>query len=172
MESETQQQRLDHNNTKKYNTDECAICQEKYGDNFYVLSCYHKFDSECFIKWNKKTCPICRADMSYDYNQIKKIYDKDVSVDNEFYNSYIPYSYGQNQNNSTDGIVMFNFVLYPENYQPSGHVNVSRAREFYVQFSQDTQPSDDNIYLETLTYALNFLLISDGSPVLRYTDND
>jgi hypothetical protein len=29
---------------------------------------------------------------------------------------------------------MMNFCLYPGTYQPSGHINVSRAREFYLQF--------------------------------------
>ena len=29
---------------------------------------------------------------------------------------------------------MVNFCLYPHSYQPSGHINVSRAREFYLDY--------------------------------------
>lgn len=31
-----------------------------------------------------------------------------------------------------NGLMMVNFALHPGDYQPSGHFNVSRAREFYL----------------------------------------
>ena len=34
-----------------------------------------------------------------------------------------------------EGAVMINFCLYPGTYQPSAHINVSRAREFYFNFT-------------------------------------
>jgi hypothetical protein len=56
--------------------------------------------------------------------------------------------------------------LYPGSYQPSGHVNISRAREFYFLFNSATigtvVPSVD---LVVVAIAINFLLISDGKPV-------
>ena len=89
-----------------------------------------------------------------------------------FYDSYIPWNYGgQNITTPQDlGILMVNFTLYPGSYQPAGHVNVSRAREFYVQYwsggavSVNT-PAD----MIVIASAINFLLISDGSAVLRYS---
>ncbi len=60
--------------------------------------------------------------------------------------------------------------------QPSGHFNVSRAREFFLDIksgiigepvygSQQIQQGR----LITEASAINFLLVSDGSAVLRYS---
>ena len=65
---------------------------------------------------------------------------------------------------------MITFCLYPGSYQPSGHVNVSRAREFYLQYwSEGAVSSEDPADLIIVASAINFLLISDGSAVLRYS---
>ncbi len=90
----------------------------------------------------------------------------------QFYQSYIPYTYGgYNINTPEDcGLVMINFCLYPGTYQPSGHVNVSRAREFYIRFTTKVTFDDNNTGdLVVVASAINFLLISDGSAVLRYS---
>lgn len=58
----------------------------------------------------------------------------------DFFNAYTTYTYG-GVNIATpedEGVLMIPFSLYPGTYQPSGHVNISRAREFkyriqYVQ---------------------------------------
>lgn len=90
----------------------------------------------------------------------------------EFFNSYIPYTYGGHHINTPYdlGALMVTFNLYPGSYQPSGHVNISRAREFYFLYTSSTIgttiPSADLILVAT---AINFLLISDGSAVLRYS---
>ena len=64
---------------------------------------------------------------------------------------------------------MINFALYPKSYQPSGHLNVSRAREFFLNWNTryvgSTTPAD----LLAVAIAINFLLITDGSAVLRYS---
>lgn len=91
-----------------------------------------------------------------------------------FFNAYTPYTYGGHNLNcpSDPGAMMITFCLYPGSYQPSGHVNVSRAREFYLQYwstgtgvISSTNPAD----LIIVASAINFLLISDGSAVLRYS---
>jgi hypothetical protein len=89
-----------------------------------------------------------------------------------FYNAYLPYNYGgPNIRTPEDcGALMITFCLYPGTYQPSGHINVSRAREFYIDF--ETTAAVDSTNLGTLVViasAINFLLISDGSAVLRYS---
>lgn len=87
----------------------------------------------------------------------------------EFFSDYLPYQYGgYNIVTPEDkGAIMVNFCLYPGTYQPSGHLNISRAREFYFNYTSDwvseTQPAE----LLVLAIAINFLIISDGSAVLR-----
>ena len=73
------------------------------------------------------------------------------------------------------GLCMINFALYPGVFQPSGHINVSRAREFYIQVtssvigSVNSRGQNATGQLIAEASALNFLLISDGSAVLRYS---
>jgi hypothetical protein len=89
-----------------------------------------------------------------------------------FFNQYVPYNYGGShiQTPYDVGAYMITFNLYPGSYQPSGHVNISRAREFYFNYVSatvgSTVPSAD---LSIVAVAINFLLISDGSAVLRYS---
>jgi hypothetical protein len=53
-----------------------------------------------------------------------------------FFNSYTSYHFGgANINTPADcGLAFIPFCLYPGTYQPSGHINVSRSREFYLQW--------------------------------------
>ena len=95
----------------------------------------------------------------------------------QFYNAYIPYNYGgHNIRVPKDcGAMMITFCLYPGTYQPSGHINVSRAREFYIDYrttgwiGNDPANNKDPGTLVIVASAINFLLISDGSAVLRYS---
>jgi hypothetical protein len=88
----------------------------------------------------------------------------------KFFNSYVPYTYGGwNVNTPTDnGLFMASFALYPGTYQPSGHINVSRAREFYMQYSSDYIQSDRTGDLVVNAVSINFLIITEGSASLRY----
>lgn len=89
----------------------------------------------------------------------------------EFFRDYLPFTYGGTNIISPEdkGAFMLNFCLYPGTYQPSGHINVSRAREFYLQFVSSYVTSSTPADLLVLAKAINFLLISDGSAVLRYS---
>jgi len=89
----------------------------------------------------------------------------------QFFNSYIPYAYGGwNIVTPTDpGLFMITFNLYPGSYQPSGHINVSRAREFYFKYASSYITSTLTADLVVNAAAINFLLISDGSAIMRYT---
>ena len=55
----------------------------------------------------------------------------------EFYHQYVTYTFGGPHIATPDdeGCLMIPFNLYPGTYQPSGHVNVSRAREFYIAYT-------------------------------------
>jgi hypothetical protein len=88
-----------------------------------------------------------------------------------FYNAYLPYHFGgYNIVTPKDpGALMINFCLYPKTYQPSGHINVSRAREFYIGWESNYVNSQRTADLLIVASTINFLLISDGSAVLRYS---
>jgi len=89
-----------------------------------------------------------------------------------FYNTYMPYNFGTPMMTTPDdlGVLFVNFALYPGNYQPSGHLNISRARETYVNLTSTyvTQTNGKATFI-AVALAINFLLISDGSAVLRYS---
>ena len=60
-------------------------------------------------------------------------------------------------------------ALFPRSYQPSGHLNVSRARETYLAWSSSYVGAQSAAQLIVVAVAINFLLVSDGSAVLRYS---
>jgi hypothetical protein len=88
-----------------------------------------------------------------------------------FFSEYLPWQYGGHNivTPEDDGALMVNFCLYPGTYQPSGHINISRAREFFVQHTSSYITPASPADMLYLGVALNFLLISDGSAVLRYS---
>ena len=89
-----------------------------------------------------------------------------------FFNAYTSYTYGgQHINTPKDcGVLMIPFNLYPGSYQPSGHINCSRAREFHISYkSSSIGNTIGTADMECIAIAINFLLISDGSAVLRYS---
>lgn len=88
----------------------------------------------------------------------------------KFFNSYVPYMFGgwDIATPTDNGLYMLNFALYPGTYQPSGHINVSRAREFYLEYTSDYIRSDRTADLIVNAVSLNFLIITDGSCALRY----
>ncbi len=98
-----------------------------------------------------------------------------VTIIDEFPQSvlsrYLPFQFGQNTivAPKDPGLMFLNFALHPGIYQPSGHFNFSRCREFQLTVLGTifTNSYQGQFLIETSS--LNFLLISDGSAVLRYT---
>jgi hypothetical protein len=94
-------------------------------------------------------------------------------IPGKFFNAYTTYHYGGSNINapSDPGALFVPFCLYPGTYQPSGHINVSRAREFYLNYTSAYQVANPSVtlLLVVVASAINFLLISDGSAVLRYS---
>jgi hypothetical protein len=88
-----------------------------------------------------------------------------------FFNAYVPLSFGGANivTPEDEGVYMFNFALYPGSYQPSGHINVSRAREFYLKWTSAYVSSTTTADLIVVAMAINFLLIANGSAVLRFS---
>jgi hypothetical protein len=89
----------------------------------------------------------------------------------EFFNIYIPLNYGGKNIMTPDndiGMFMTTFNLYPGTYQPSGHINLSTTREFYFKYTSDVISLSVPCTLVVIGIAINFLLITGGTAVLRY----
>ena len=97
-----------------------------------------------------------------------KLYD---NFPQAFFSSYEPFHFGGAAvRPSTDpGAMMINFALFPGCYQPSGYLNTSRARELYLEFTSSYITTTTPVTLIAVAIAINFLLITDGSAVLRYS---
>ena len=91
-------------------------------------------------------------------------------TDESFYNSYLPYRFGESTNTPNDrGWYRINFGMNPGKYQPSGHINLSRVREFYLKYTSKYISPSTKVEMIVLADLINFLLIKDGSAVLRYS---
>jgi hypothetical protein len=129
------------------------------------------------VQWNSMAPLVSKV--SFEAHSIK-LYDEIPAI---FYNSYFPLKFGSGSNIVTPsdiGVYAVFFNLYPGSYQPSGHINISRAREFYIRFdnaissnerniSPNPVSSSDPVNLHANAIAINFLLLADGSAILRYT---
>ena len=72
---------------------ECAICFcEMYEGNALNLSCGHVFHVRCYMRWEKRSCPLCRAslpdaisDQNLQHWQLDKLnkYDADRLSDEQ-----------------------------------------------------------------------------------------
>lgn len=87
------------------------------------------------------------------------------------FNAYLPLQYGGAAVNTPEdpGALLVNMSLFPRAYQPSGHINISRARETYLKWTSSYSSSASPVDMIVVAVAINFLLISDGSAVLRYS---
>jgi hypothetical protein len=86
-----------------------------------------------------------------------------------FFSQYIPYNYGDRISSPEDiGLCMITFNLYPGTYQPSGHFNLSQARETYLNWTGSTISQTNPATMYIVAVAINFLLIAEGTCVLRY----
>ena len=63
---------------------------------------------------------------------------------------------------------MFPLTRLPWEHRPAGYINLSRAREFYLKFTSTFINNDNKVDVIVLSDAINFLLVKNGSAVLRY----
>ena len=96
------------------------------------------------------------------------IYD---TFNEEFFSAYMPYHYGGTAlvTPNDPGAIFINFALFPRSYQPSGHLNISRARETFLKWTTSYVSSKTPCDVIAVAVAINFLLVTDGSAVLRYS---
>jgi hypothetical protein len=151
---------------------ECSICLDGNGDT--KTKCSHWFHKKCLSEWKKEgdhyTCPNCR----YDLVEVEIV---TVVEDAKGREIFIPMMFSFNTNvglaipfaafsyleryiditfdesvlgikpNHIDRNMIIPFALHPNNYQPSGHVNISRIKEIYVNcyksYKYDANKPDD-----------------------------
>lgn len=115
----------------------------------------------------------------YDYDIYEDVVDTITVVSHgtnlyynfpsKFYNAYIPWKYGCERIRAPEdqGAFMIPFNLFPGSFQPSGHFNFSRARETYINYTS-TVIQNLPTELNAVAICINFLLISDGTAIIRY----
>lgn len=87
----------------------------------------------------------------------------------QFFNCYTTFKYGADTVTPSDpGVFFIPFCLFPNNYQPSGHLNVSKLREFYLNYQSNYITSSNTVTCICVGQALNFLMITRGSAGLRF----
>lgn len=97
-----------------------------------------------------------------------------VAIYNEtpatFFTNYTPYRFGNDNINTPEdiGMHLIPFNLYPGAYQPSGHLNLSRTREFYMSYTSNIVGPALPCVMVVVAIAINFLLVMDGSAALRF----
>jgi hypothetical protein len=88
----------------------------------------------------------------------------------KFYSDYIPYAYCNGfitGNDESSNNIMFNFAQIPGYSNPNGHFNVSKTRSVVYRVDVVLGPNG-KVALISDTVCLNFIIISDGSMVVRY----
>ena len=90
-------------------------------------------------------------------------------INESFFNSYTTYQFGENNTPHDRGWYMLNFNFLPGSQQPSGHVNISNARELYLSYTSNNISDTNLVDLTVLSDCINFLVIKDGGAVLRFT---
>jgi len=93
------------------------------------------------------------------------------TFNDKFFNQYMPFHYGGPALVTPDdvGALFVNMALFPRSYNPSGHLNISRARETYIKWTTSYISARSPADLLAVAVAINFLLVTDGSAVLRYS---
>ncbi len=98
------------------------------------------------------------------------------ALTSRFYNEYLPYAYGGSklQCPTDPGLLFVNFTRNPNEMQVAGHLNASRAREFFIDYVSPTVGSVSSSGATiTGTFlangrAVNFILQNEGSVNIRY----
>jgi len=97
-----------------------------------------------------------------------KLYD---NFSDMFFSQYMPFHYGGSavMSSPDEGALFINLALCPRTYQPSGHLNLSRARETYIDIQSKYCSSATPCELFVQALCINFLLYAEGSASLRYS---
>ena len=86
-----------------------------------------------------------------------------------FYNSYLPYQYGVHTSTPVDkSTYMFTFNFDPNSYQPTGYLNLSKIRRFYLYYNSSIIGPTSTCRMIVSAQAINFLLLKNSEITLAY----
>lgn len=87
-----------------------------------------------------------------------------------FYNQYLPYVTSDTVTSpDSDTMYMLLFCMYPGAYQPSGHINLSRSRELFIDYVAPSITALAPCELVVIATCINFVIVGYGTLVLRYS---
>ncbi len=86
----------------------------------------------------------------------------------QLFNSYLPWKFGKVNTPEDLGYYFINFNINPGEYQPSGHFNVSRSREFYLDYVSPYITPTFQARFSVTAIVINFLLVKDGSAIVKF----
>lgn len=92
------------------------------------------------------------------------------TLSSSFYNNYIPYRWGPNIKTPGVGWLMMNFNVNPGDQNPSGHINVSRTRELYLNYVSALLANGTSIISNS--NPVDFLLVADAINFILYMNNN
>jgi hypothetical protein len=91
------------------------------------------------------------------------------SINNvNLYDGYLPYISDKNIITSNNNIYYLPFSFYESDYQPCGYLNLSKAREIYLEYNSNYIEDYKPIRLYAYAKTINFLLITKNSANLKY----
>lgn len=145
-------QDIDEFRTKGEQIDDDGI-QSEPGDKF-------KFDGKLTIKINGVEII---SEMDSTYYTRKQIYDNHTGPGGLFMNID---TYGTDISAFNDSICVYSFALHPEDYQPSGTCNFSRANQLNIEYRDLSKRTNSELTFFAVNY--NLLRIQDGLCGLVY----
>ncbi len=85
-----------------------------------------------------------------------------------FYDGYLPYISTDKIMSNNNNIYYLPFNIYPNEYQPSGYLNLSKIRELYIEYTSSVIETYKPVKMYIYATTLNFLLLSSNSATLKY----
>lgn len=87
-----------------------------------------------------------------------------------FYNKYLPYVTSDTITSpESETMYILLFCMFPGIFQPSGHINLSRSRELFIDYTAPLITPLAPCELVVIATCINFVLIGFGTMVLRYS---
>lgn len=87
----------------------------------------------------------------------------------EFFNRYTPWHFSGITTPSDTGAFFVPFSLFPDQFQPSGYVQLSKIREIFINYTGNGIDRNNKCILYISAIAINFLSIDiEGNAILKF----
>lgn len=91
-----------------------------------------------------------------------------IPISEGLFNKYLPFKYRDVYPPEECGYYFLSFAFYPDMFNPSGHLNLSTAREFYLRYSSRFIGADNPTTLYVSAQAINFIIYRGDTFELKY----